>query len=62
MTARVLISCDAVHSDRTPPECRGFLATRTSVVVLAYEEAEAAGWMQDVGNVDYCPSCSASLA
>lgn len=58
MTARVLISCDAVHPERTPPVCRAFLATTTSIADLAYEEAEEAGWTQDVGNVDRCPSCS----
>lgn len=58
MTARILISCQAVHPDRTPPECRAFLATGSAYVDPAYEEAEAAGWTQDVGNIDHCPSCT----
>lgn len=62
MTVRVVVSCDAVHPCRTPPACRAFLATSTPIADLAYEEAEEAGWTQDVGNVDRCPSCSRSAA
>ena len=62
MSARILISCDAVHPERTPPTCRAFLATDTVYVDLAYEQAEAAGWTQDVGNIDHCPSCSRAEA
>jgi hypothetical protein len=58
VTAHLLISCDAVHPERTPPKCRAFLVTHTVHIGPAYELAEAAGWTQDVGDVDYCPSCS----
>lgn len=58
MTARIVVHCDQVHAERTPPECRAFYATSTPYVDPAYEEAEAAGWTQDVGNIDSCPSCS----
>lgn len=61
MTARVLIHCDAVHPERTPRACRAFLVTRAATVPVAYEQAEAAGWTQDVGDIDYCPSCSTNL-
>lgn len=60
MTARVLIACDAVHPDRTPPECRAFLATDTVHEAVAYEDAERAGWIQTDDGDDHCPSCSRS--
>jgi hypothetical protein len=58
VTARVIVSCDAVHADRVPPRCRAFLVTRTVHLAPAYDEAFADGWTQDVGDVDRCPSCS----
>jgi hypothetical protein len=58
VTARVLISCDAVHPERTPPECRAFLPTGTVYETLAYEEAEQSGWTQTDDGDDRCPSCS----
>lgn len=58
MTATIVVHCDAVHPDRTPPGCRAFLVTDTPVADVAYEDAERAGWTQTVGNVDICPSCS----
>lgn len=58
MAARLIITCDAVHTERTPAECRAFLVTRSAHVVPAYGEAERAGWTNDYGDVDYCPSCS----
>lgn len=60
MTARVLLHCDAVHPERTPPECRAFLATDSRIVDLAYDHAEAAGWTQTDDGGDRCPSCSRS--
>lgn len=61
MSARIVVHCDTVHPDRTPPACRAFLTTSTAYVDPAYEEAEAAGWTQDVGNVDARPSCSQNV-
>lgn len=58
MTARVLIACDAVHPDRTPPDCRAFLATDTVYETVAFEDAEQAGWTQEIDGTDRCPSCS----
>lgn len=58
MTARVLIACDAVHPERTPPVCRAYLATGTVYETAAYEEAEQAGWTQTDDGDDRCPSCS----
>lgn len=58
MTATILVHCDAAHPDRTPPACRAFLVTRATAPVVAYEQAWAAGWTQDVGDIDHCPSCS----
>ncbi len=58
MSAAVIIRCDVVHPDRTPTRCRAFYVAGSAYVDPAYEEAEAAGWTQDVGNVDHCPSCS----
>jgi hypothetical protein len=58
VTARLLVSCDAVHPERTPPVCRAFLATDSSIVDLAYDDAAAAGWTQTVDGDDRCPSCS----
>jgi hypothetical protein len=57
VTARVIVQCDAVHPERTPPECRAFLVTRTAIVVLAYGEAQAAGWTE-TDDGELCPSCS----
>jgi hypothetical protein len=62
MTARILVSCDAVHPDRTPPVCRAYLATTEQFVDPAYEEAEAAGWTQTPDGDDHCPSCSRSAS
>jgi hypothetical protein len=58
VTARVIVTCDAVHPLRVPPKCRGFLVVDTRDVAVAYEWAAVAGWTQDVGDVDSCPSCS----
>lgn len=58
MTARVLIACDAVHPDRTPPGCRAFLSTDTVHESVAFEDAERAGWTQTNDGDDRCPSCS----
>ena len=58
MSARIQISCDAVHPERTPPLCRAFLVTHSVHVDPAYEHAEAAGWTQTDDGEDRCPSCS----
>ncbi len=58
MSAAVIIRCDVVHPFRTPTGCRAFYVATTTDVSDAYDEAEAAGWNQDVGGLDMCPSCS----
>lgn len=58
MSARTMITCDTIHAERTPPKCRAFLVVDTASHAVAYERAAAAGWTQDVGDVDACPSCS----
>lgn len=58
MTAIILLRCDAVHPERTPPECRAYLATYSPYLEPGYEHAEAAGWTQTDDGDDRCPSCS----
>lgn len=58
MTARILISCDAVHPQRIPNTCRAYLPTTAQHLDPAYDEAEAAGWTQTDDGDDRCPSCS----
>lgn len=62
MTARILIACDAVRAERTPPACRAFLATDTVYETVAFLDAERAGWTQDIDGTDRCPSCSRGAA
>lgn len=57
MSARIVISCDQAWDGGRMP-CRAQLPTDTVHADLAYEDAEKAGWTQDVGNVDACPSHS----
>lgn len=62
MTTSSIVHCDRVHPERTPPGCRAFYVTRATAVPVAYEEAHSAGWSQDVGDVDSCPSCTRGAA
>lgn len=58
MSARILISCDAVHPERTPPQCRAFLPTGVTNPMAASDIAHRAGWTATEDYDDLCPSCS----
>lgn len=60
MSVRAVVLCDAIHAERTPPECRGFLALRNSYGRDDIEwQARQAGWVYDLASDTHrCPSCA----
>ena len=63
MSVQTVVTCDAVHPERTPPRCRAYLpvpdrVNPDEVSVLLY--AQAMGWKVTVANPlrTTCPSCS----
>jgi rubredoxin len=52
---RTIVTCDAVHPERTPPECRAFMTIPRGWPYWFYTANH--DWMQ-VGDRWLCPSCA----
>jgi hypothetical protein len=55
-----IVHCDAVHPERTPPECRAYLPVPPSETPPAY--AKEHGWVAASKGRWLCPSCAGAAA
>lgn len=62
MTMHHLVHCDALHDERTPPECRAFIAVPATPrywdMNNAAEYVAGKGWTFHYPGRARCPSCS----
>lgn len=64
MTVRWTLTCDAIHPERVPPECRAFVTfdmPSNSTVNAAINRIPSTGWSYDGQMRTICPSCARNM-